>query len=216
MRLVFWIICSGLNYFSASLCHALTHPVSTRHGTTLLFFFFFLTPNLYFGCFYAAFTYIQILENEWTPLTHPHPPNVYHSLGHLTRLATPAHFSLCSYEQMSAILKPDNNLSAILRPKCHWWGWRELMEVADVTGVAWQQICVSSWQVLAASPVSGDGWTHSSGVFRLSWLCLAFSLCLSLFLWLSLTDGRCFRKQNEIISKVNWTSSKYLSCQINL
>lgn len=181
------------------------------------FFFFFLTPNLYFGCFYAAFTYIQILENEWTPLTHPHPPNVYHSLGHLTRLATPAHFSLCSYEQMSAILKPDNNLSAILRPKCHWWGWRELMmEVADVTGVAWQQICVSSWQVLAASPVSGDGWTHSSGVFRSSWLCLAFSLCLSLFLRLSLTDGRCFRKQNEIISKVNWTSSKYLSCQINL
>lgn len=43
-----------------------------------------------------------------------------------------------------------------------------MMEVADVTGVAWQQICISSWQVLAASPVSGDGWTHSSGVFRLS------------------------------------------------
>lgn len=56
-----------------------------------------------------------------------------------------------------------------------------MMEVADVTGVAWQQICVSSWQVLAASPVSGDGWTHSSGVFRSSrlsvWLSLSVCLC---------------------------------------
>lgn len=39
-------------------------------------------------------------------------------------MPTPARFPLCSYEKMSAILKPDNNLSAILRPKCHWWGWR--------------------------------------------------------------------------------------------
>ena len=35
------------------------------------------------------------------------------------------------------------------------------MKVADVTGVAWQQMCVSSWQDLAASPVSGGGWTCS-------------------------------------------------------
>ncbi len=37
-----------------------------------------------------------------------------------------------------------------------------MMKVADVTGVAWQQMCVSSWQGLAASPVSGGGWTYSS------------------------------------------------------
>lgn len=30
-----------------------------------------------------------------------------------------------------------------------------VMKVADVTGVAWQQMCVSSWQGLAA------GWTYS-------------------------------------------------------
>lgn len=32
-----------------------------------------------------------------------------------------------------------------------------MMKVADVTGVAWQQMCVSSWQGLAASPVSAGG-----------------------------------------------------------
>ena len=31
------------------------------------------------------------------------------------------------------------------------------MNVADVTDVAWQQICVSSWQSLAALPVRSDG-----------------------------------------------------------
>lgn len=35
---------------------------------------------------------------------------------------SPAHLPLCAYEKMSAILKRDNNLSAILRPKCHWQG----------------------------------------------------------------------------------------------
>lgn len=35
------------------------------------------------------------------------------------------------------------------------------MKIADVTSVAWQQMCVSSWQALAASPVSGGGWTCS-------------------------------------------------------
>lgn len=29
------------------------------------------------------------------------------------------------------------------------------MKVADVIGVAWQQMCDSSWQGLAASPVRG-------------------------------------------------------------
>lgn len=33
------------------------------------------------------------------------------------------------------------------------------MKTADVTSVAWQQMCVSSWQGLASSPVSGGGWT---------------------------------------------------------
>lgn len=37
-----------------------------------------------------------------------------------------------------------------------------MMKIADVTSVAWQQMCVSSWQGLAASPVSGGGWTYSS------------------------------------------------------
>lgn len=149
--------------------------------------------------------------------THPHPPNVYHSshsLGHLTRLATPAHFSLCSYEQMSAILKPDNNLSAILRPKCHWWGWRELMmEVADVTGVAWQQICVSSWQVLAASPVSGDGWTHSSGVFRSSrlsvWLSLSVCLCFFDSVW---QTADAFANRMKLSQK--WTGPPQSICHV--
>lgn len=35
---------------------------------------------------------------------------------------SPAYFPLCAYERMSPILKPDTNLCAILRPKCHWHG----------------------------------------------------------------------------------------------
>lgn len=49
------------------------------------------------------------------------------------------------------------------------------MKVADVTGVAWQQMCVSSWQGLAASPVIGGGWTYSS---LLGSLCFCF-VCVS-------------------------------------
>lgn len=36
--------------------------------------------------------------------------------------AKPTPHPLCAYENMSAILKPDNNLWAILRAKCHWQG----------------------------------------------------------------------------------------------
>lgn len=36
-----------------------------------------------------------------------------------------------------------------------------MMKIADVTSVAWQQMCVSSWQGSAASPVSGGEWTYS-------------------------------------------------------
>lgn len=94
--------------------------------------------------------------------------------------ARPALIPLCAYEKMSAILKADNNLCAILRAKCYWQGVERgvMMKVADVTGVAWQQMCVSSWQGLAASPVSGGGRAYSS--------VLGVSLCLSLFFSVSL------------------------------
>lgn len=66
-----------------------------------------------------------------------------------------------------------------------------MMKVADVTGVAWQQMCVSSWQGLAASPVSGGGeWTYSS-VFRY------LSVSLFVFVSLSQTDSRCPCTQNR-------------------
>lgn len=93
------------------------------------------------------------------------------------------------------------------------------MNVADVTGVAWQQMCVSSWQGLAALPVSGGGWTYSS----------IFSAQVSISVWLSLsvcycfsdclTDSRCqqmplYTERSNSPFKVNWTSSKHLSCQI--
>lgn len=52
-----------------------------------------------------------------------------------------------------------------------------MMKVADVTGVAWQQMCVSSWQGLAASPVSGGGRTYSS----------VLGVCVFLFVFASLT-----------------------------
>lgn len=39
-----------------------------------------------------------------------------------------------------------------------------MMKVADVTAVAWQQMCVSSWQRSAASPASGGGRARSSSL----------------------------------------------------
>ena len=68
-----------------------------------------------------------------------------------------------------------------------------MMKVADVTGVAWQQMCVSSWQGSAASSVSGGGWTYSSilGARVSLYICIAVSFRLLLFLLLSLTDSRC-------------------------
>lgn len=68
-----------------------------------------------------------------------------------------------------------------------------MMKVADVTGVAWQQMCVSSWQRFAASPVSGGGgWIYS----RCS--CLSVPLCLFSSMTLGQTPD-AFRTKNGII-----------------
>ena len=92
---------------------------------------------------------------------------------------------------MSAISEADNNLCCYFKTQVPLaadgvcvcvcvcvcvWGGGGMMKVADVTGVAWQQMCVSSWQGSAASPVSGGGWTYSSCFMGLSLsVCLCFS-----------------------------------------
>lgn len=85
--------------------------------------------------------------------------------------------------KMSAISEADNNLCRYFKtqvPLAAGGGGvgvgGVMMKVADVTGVAWQQMCVSSWQGSAASPVSGGGWTYSSCFMGWSLsVCLCFS-----------------------------------------
>lgn len=74
-----------------------------------------------------------------------------------------------------------------------------MMKVADVTGVAWQQMCVSSWQGLAASPVSGGGWTYSSILGAV----VSLSLCGCLFLFVIVSVTLSDRQQMSLYKERN-------------
>lgn len=175
---------SGVNHFSAPWCFLMCWFIvchrPRRHNTLLFISLALSLPSPLLYLHYHGIC-VYLIPPHKLP-TRPSRAGVRFAPWAPWRSA---HMLLCAYEKISAILRHGDILRAILRPRCHWGGWRGLMmKIADVTSVAWQQMCVSSWQGLAASPVSVGGWTYSSvGMIE--------SLFLSFFLRLITTDSRC-------------------------